>query len=104
MTVKVITASTRAETCHIVRARGLTRRLGSRSATVGWAMARAYGPVRRTLGRVRPISMALVPLLLAGGFVAPAVSAPADPPRCGGQVATIVGTPGRDHLWGTPGP
>jgi Ca2+-binding RTX toxin-like protein len=65
---------------------------------------RTGGPRRRTLGRVRKIRIALVAVLGLGGFVPSAGSATAAAPSCGGLVATVVGTPGSDYLWGTSGP
>ena len=58
----------------------------------------------RTFTFVLPL--ALLSVLLPGGFAASATAgfagpAQAAPPRCDGRVATIVGTPGDDTLRGT---
>ena len=55
----------------------------------------------RWVGRGRPVAAAVTLALL--GFPGAAATATGDPPRCHGQVATIVGTDGPDLLQGTPG-
>ncbi|MGZ6753540.1 MAG: calcium-binding protein [Nocardioides sp.] len=43
-------------------------------------------------------------LLAAAALAVPSVAAASAPVTCDGRVATLVGTPGRDHLVGTDGP